>query len=324
MAKSRKLEQTLSALAAIQDDRTSDAAIATFRNVLTSHYSVAVAQAAKQVGEAGMASLESDLVAAFERFLVNPVETDTGCVAKYRIAEALYRLGHSDESVFLQGIRHVQLEPVWGGKEDTAVSLRGVCALGLVKMNYPDVLNLLADLLADSIPLARSAAVKAIAYHGYSQGVPLLRLKVRMGDRDPQVLSDCFTALLQLAPSASLEVVAEFLTASDEQTCELAALALGESRLAAAFDSLRQWWQQTRQPHLRKTGLLAIAMLRQNEALTFLLKLIETGNGLDARDAIAALSLYQSDELLWQQVRAAAAMRGDPQLVAAIETADRT
>jgi hypothetical protein len=58
--------------------------------------------------------------------------------------------------------------------------------------------------LADPKPEARVAVAKAIAYTGNPQGVPLLRLKTRIGDQAAQVISECFTALLQLAPTDSL------------------------------------------------------------------------------------------------------------------------
>lgn len=310
MAKSRKLEETLAILAQVRDEPTTETAIATLRQVLNSKYSIAVAQATKLVGEAEIHELTPDLLAAFSRLMVNPSEADTGCTAKYRIAEALYRIEYREENIFLQGIHHVQMEAVWGGKEDTAAVLRGTCALGLVRMNYPDVMSELADLLADPKPEARVAAARAIAYNDNSQGVPLLRLKLRMGDKEPQVLSECFVALLKLAPAQSLPLVASFLDAPEEQICEMAALALGESRLHEAFDRLRSWWERKTSTELRRTGLLAIAMLRNDQTLEFLLSLVAEGKSLDAKDAIAALSIYRQDSKLWQRVLQAAENRG--------------
>jgi HEAT repeat protein len=260
-----------------------------------------------------------DLTAAFERFMVKPVETDANCQAKFRIAETLYRLSYSEEALFLQGIRHVQMEPVWGGKQDTAVSLRGICALGLVRMHYSDVLVELADLLADPEAPARVAAARAISYSENSQGVPLLRLKVRMGDPEPQVLSECFTALLKLAPVQSLSLISGFLNSPKEQLQEIAALSLGESRLQEAFPILQRWWETTVYAELRKTGLLAIALLRQDDALEFLLTLIAEAMSQDAKDAIVALSMYQSDESLWQRVCQTVDMRDDAGLQRAIK-----
>ncbi|MBD2059183.1 HEAT repeat domain-containing protein [Oculatella sp. FACHB-28] len=308
MAKSRKLEELIEQVNQFRKDPTAEASLEGLRQILQSKYSVAIASAAKLIGEAAISELTPDLVTAFDRLMEKPIERDIGCTGKFRIAEALYKMGRSEADLFLRGIRHRQMEPVWGGQEDTAPSLRGVCALGLVRMNYPDVMSELADLLADPIPLARAAAARAIAYSGSKQGVPLLRLRVKLGD-EPQVLSDCFTALINLSPD-SLPLVASFLDDANPQACEMAALALGESRSNAAFEQLKHWWLQTTHKELRKTGLLAIAMLRQDEPLEFLLSLVAEGKSADAKDAVAALSLYQSETVLWQRVLQAAETRG--------------
>ncbi|MBW4694187.1 MAG: hypothetical protein KME27_20785 [Lyngbya sp. HA4199-MV5] len=62
-------------------------------------------------------------------------------------------------------------------------------------MNYPLVMVELADLLVDPEPEARIGAARAIAYTQNEQGVPLLRLRVKIGDTSP-VLSECLIALL--------------------------------------------------------------------------------------------------------------------------------
>ncbi|WP_088889993.1 hypothetical protein [Leptolyngbya ohadii] len=183
-------------------------------------------------------------MAAFDRFLIKPKDADPGCLAKQAIADTLYRLEYSDETLFLKGIHHVQPEPIWGGTTDTAPRLRGTCALGLVRMNYPQVMVELGDLLADPEPEARIGAARAIAYSENDQGVPLLRLRVRIGDTSP-VLSECLLALLQLAPSQSLPLVEDVLYARTAMAlgavdqAEAAALALSESRLNEAFPILR-------------------------------------------------------------------------------------
>ncbi|WP_262983519.1 hypothetical protein, partial [Phormidesmis priestleyi] len=110
MAKSRKLEDTIALLAEIRADPSSDVGITTLSQVLNSKYSVAVSQAAKLIGESELHSLIPELVAAFDRFMTSGSDSDPGCLAKMRIAEALYRLDHSNETLFLQGIRHRQME----------------------------------------------------------------------------------------------------------------------------------------------------------------------------------------------------------------------
>jgi HEAT repeat protein len=306
MAKSKKLDELLASLAEVRQEPTSEAGLVVLRQILNSKFSIAVAQAAKVIGDAEVRSLIPELAAAFSQFRVNGAETDPSCKAKQRIAEALYRMNYAEESLYLQGIHTIQKEAVWGGTVDTAAALRGTCALGLVRMNYADVMSELADLLADADAEARIGAVRAIAYTGNPQAVPLLRFKARVGDADPQVMSDCFSGLLNLAPQPSLPLVASFLDAAPEIS-EMAALALGESRQPEAFELLRQWWQRTRIAELRLTGLLAIAMLRQDGSLEFLLDLVAKGNKSDREGAIGALKMYQSDAILWQRVQQAMA-----------------
>lgn len=311
MPKAPKLEATLALLSQIEPDCPSEEAFEILKQVMKSKHAIAVARAAKLVNRMNAHALIPELVAAFERFMVNAATTDQSCIAKKTIAQTLYRLDYSQEDLFLQGIKHVQMEPVWGGKVDTAPGLRGFCALGLVRMNYPLVMVELADLLADPEPEARISAARAIAYTENSQGVPLLRLKVKLGDKDPQVLSECFIALLKLAPDSSLSLVSEFLEHPDAQISEMAALALGESRIEAAFPVLSQWWQRSRDPELRRSALLAIAMLRKDEALEFLLSMIEQGKLSEAKDAVAALELYRQDSILWGRISGAIEKRED-------------
>ena len=314
MPKSRRIEDALAALNQLRAAPTSDAALAQLRKALAGKSSHVAAKAAQIAGESEIGALVPDLVAAFERFMQNPVKSDPNCSAKAAIADALYRIGHDDESVFLRGIHHRQMEPVYGGRVDTAIDLRAASALGLVRMNYADALVELADLLADPEPRARAAAAQAIAYCGSDHGVPLLRLKVLSGDDDPSVISECLAGLLRLATASSLPFAARLLDASNASIREAAALALGGSRLPEAFGVLRQWWERTADVTLRRTALLAIAMLRRDQPLDFLLSLIADANGPTAREAIAALAMYRHDDAVRQRVRECIDRRKDVDL----------
>src|SRR5262245_13295365 len=156
--KSHALEDSLAALGDLRRRPVTDATIEPLRQALRARISHVVAKAAQVSGELGLRVLTGDLTASFERFLVNPVKTDPGCRAKVEIARALYELGDDPGAVFLRGIRHRQLEPVYGGREDTAPELRALCALGLVRLGHPDAMVELADLLADPEAAARGGA----------------------------------------------------------------------------------------------------------------------------------------------------------------------
>src|SRR5205823_1584216 len=159
--------------------------------------------------------------------------------------------------VFLIGIHHVQMEPVWGASKDAAAELRGICALGLVRIAHRDSLLHVTDLLTDPEPQARIIAARALAYSGHDSAALPLRVKLRSGDREPEVTSECITALMKLAPQKSIELVAEFLEDPDEMIREAAALALGESRRREAFDILQDHVEHNPDPERRRPLLLA-------------------------------------------------------------------
>jgi len=305
------LEAQLAELNKLRVNPISEAAIEKLRQALASKTNHVTAKAAKIIGEYEIEQLEGDLVSAFERFIAKPWKADEGCAAKTAIADALYRMGCRQEKLYLQGIRHIQLEPVFGGKEDTAAKLRVVCALGLVRMNYPQVMTELADLLADPELDTRIGAVRAIKYSGQEAGIPLLRFKARVGDENAEVLHECFTVLLALSPESSLPFVAGFLDDDEMTVCEAAALALGESRLAEAFDILKASWEKRLDPNLRQTEMLAMALLRHEKAMDFLLSLVADRSPAMARDALVALSMYREDEEVWRRIERLVEARGD-------------
>jgi len=311
MARGKALEATLAKLEQARADPTSPESIALLRSVLRGTSSHAAAQAAAIVAGYELEALAPDLVAAFERLLEDPIRRDPGCAAKEAIADALYRLGAPEVGVYFRGIRHIQLEPVYGGRADTAVQLRGTCGLALVRIHHPDYLLALSELLADKEAPARRIAAQALGYSENPAAQPLLRLKALIGDEEPQVLSECLLALLAVAPEASLDFVAGFLGRQPPENAEAAALALGGSRLPGALPLLRAWWENTFDPTLRRSALLAIAMLKRDEAIDYLLEHVAESAAQHASAAIEALALYRHDPRLRAQVEAALARRTD-------------
>jgi HEAT repeat protein len=307
VARRQKLEDSLAALASVREAPRSEESLAALRVALAGRSAFAAAKAAKLAGDLELGELGGDLVAAFERLLAGQ-DDDPGCTAKAEIAEALYKLGHDAAGPFLRGIRHVQMEPVFGGRVDTAVDLRGACAFGLVRMGYRDVLVELADLLADPEPPVRISAARALAYRGGKDALPLLRLRILAGDK-PEVMGECLTALLRVAGAGALPFVARFLDHRDDETAEAAALALGASRLEEAFADLREWVERVVSPVLRRAGLTAIATLRRDAALDYLLGLVKDAPPVTAAQAVDALGLYKGEQALADRVRQAGAAR---------------
>ena len=208
MARGDALERTLERLRAVRDDPSGAESLAVLRAVLAGRSAHAAAKAAAIAGEFELAALVTDLATAFERFLVQPVKSDPAAPPRRRSRTRSTGSARPSSPSIRNGIRHVQMEPVWGGKADTATALRGTCALALVRVHDPDYLIEIADLLADREAPARKMAAQALAYSENPAAVPLLRLKALLGDEDPQVLGECLLALLAIAPRPSLDFVA--------------------------------------------------------------------------------------------------------------------
>src|SRR5271155_4862339 len=168
-------------LAAVEELRQQpDAAcITSLRTLLKHQNNYIVAKAADLVMQRRLEQLLPDLLAAFDRFFEDAEKRDPQCWAKNALSRALATLEFQDPAPFLRGMRHVQLEAVWGGRSDTAGTLRGICALALVQcrtVSEADLLRHLLDLLVDKDKSARADAVRAVEQVGSPTASLLLRL----------------------------------------------------------------------------------------------------------------------------------------------------
>jgi HEAT repeat protein len=314
--KTRGVEAKLGRLRALRDEAVSGSPVSELQQLLADPSNLVAAEAAIIAADAKLTDMIPDLLAAFDRFMVDLEETDKLCRAKIAIVEALNKLDYDRPEVYLRGIHHVQLEGAWGEPQDTAAPLRGSSAFGLVRINYRDVLSLLIDLLADKEKVARVAAVQAIEATGSVAAAPLLRFKALVGDKEPEVISECLTALLRLEPE-TLPFVSRFLHEADEAIQEGAALALGETRRPGAFEILREFSKRLRCGSLQDTVFLAIAMLRSAEAVDFLVQLIADKDA--ARAALSALAIHRHNEKIRERVAAAVGQTNDVPLRARFE-----
>jgi HEAT repeat protein len=287
------------------------------RKHLASKVSLIVAKAAAIVAHIEDHDFTPDLIAAFHRFMTDPAKTDKGCAAKTAIVKALLAAESDDEEVFLKGVRHVQLEPTWGGRADTAAPLRALCGLGLVQVGSPDAMNELAALLADKEADARIGAARALAHCGPA-AAPLLRFKVLTGDEEPAVLAECLSGLMTLSPSAAFEFVARFVDQNCPSLYEHAALALSESRLPGVFELLKEKWTGTFDREFKKTLLLPIALTRSEAARDFLISVLESGDVRLATATIATLGIYREDATIRRRAEAAIGGPNKAQLLVAL------
>ncbi len=294
MAKTPSIEVRLAEVAALANSSDSLEARTQLRKHLASKTSLIVAKAAEIVAHCESDDFTPDLIAAFHRFMIDAAKTDKGCAAKTAVVKTLLAAECDDEGLFRTGIRHVQHEPTWGGRADTAAPLRALCGLGLVQVGSADAMNELAALLADKEPDARIGAAGALGHCGPT-AAPLLRFKVLMGDEEPAVLAECLTALMVLSPSDSSEFVSRFVDPKHPLLYEQAALALAESRLPGVFELLKDKWTATFDREFKETLLLPVALTRSDEARDFLISVLEAGELKMATAAIATLGIYRED-----------------------------
>jgi hypothetical protein len=274
-----------------------------------------VGKAAQAVGELQLKDLVPDLLSAFDRLFENPVQRDPQCWGKNAIAKALATLDYRESPPFVRGSRHVQMEPVWGGQEDTASNLRGICVLGLASctdLPREEILRRLVDCMADAAYTVRVESARALAQMGGDDATLLLRLKARVGDREPRVVGQVFDCLLELEGDPGVAFVAEFLESAAEESQAEAALSLGSSRRAKAVDALQTAYGGTHDPDLRLAILRGLSVSRQEQAIAFLMQIVRDGRERDAVLAREALELHKGTPEIWEQVeRAAAERRGE-------------
>lgn len=240
MAANRSFDARLHEIDALGRGEPSSATAAALTKALADKNNYIVAKAADAVARLGFVSLCEPLAAAFDRFLTNAAKSDPQCWAKNAIAKALRELSHADPDVFLKGASHVQMEPVWGGQADSAITLRSICALALVQttLTRRDLLCKLVDLAADAEKQVRVDAVRAIAQLTEPEGVLLVRMKALAGDAESEVVGQCLTELLEISASEFVPFVKRFFTHKDEDLRLEALHALGGCRDPLAEDAL--------------------------------------------------------------------------------------
>lgn len=283
---------------------------ATIKPYLADKHFRVVSRAASLAGERALPDLTPDLLTAYARFLEDPVKRDPNCIAKAAVARALVNLGCDDVDFYLAGIRYTQLEPVWGGSADTAIDVRCSCALGLVNTQYSRAIQELTTLLHDKEARARAGAARAISCGSPREAEAVLRLKVLVGDPESEVIGECFSGIMSIAPLECLPFVAGHLSSENEGVRDYAALALGESRNPKVVEYLRTAWDASGPFGEFPIVLIrAAALNRTDPAFDWLISIIETGADRHSAAAVEALSVYERNTKLTERVKQALARR---------------
>jgi HEAT repeat protein len=314
----RGFDEQMAALEALRGRELDADAVALIKKSLANRSNFLVAKAARLAEDAGLADLVPELIAAYDRFFTNAEKTDPQCWAKNALSRALAKLECRDKDVFLRGLRHHQMEPTWGGRSDSAGTLRATCAHALVACNGLDnqeLLILFVGALVDKDKSVRVEAVRALAQLG-EMAVAVLRLRALIPGEDPEVLGQCFAALLAIERDRAIPFVAGFLEPGDDPAGE-AAFALAEMRNPAALAVLLDRQKGIADEWFGGVLLSAIALTRLPQAIDFLLGMIEREER-EAPAAIEVLSRVAGSEELGARLARAVEATGSQRLEKAL------
>jgi hypothetical protein len=310
-------DRKIEALEALRASERSDIVRDQLRLGLKDRNNFVVARAAEIAADGRCVELIPDLLAAYERFFVNPSKSDPQCLAKFALARALRDLGHHGADAYVRGVTHVQLEPAWGGRADTAGGLRGTCARALTDCYLDDleILRYLTDALADPDMTVRIDAAIALDQLNRPEGALLLRLRLLVGDAEAKVVGQCCTSLLSLGPQDAVRFVGRFLHHADAEVQIAAASSLAECRDAEAIEMLRAvWHEELLSLDLRRAILISLGASPLPESAEFLLSVIATEPLTLVETAITALGTSRFAGESRPRAAEAVAGRGVPAL----------
>lgn len=313
----RNIERELELLAEVRKLASPEARDRALRKALADKVNVVAAKAAALAGELQAQTLVPDLCSAFDRLLKDPVKSDPKCWGKEAFAKALKDLGHSDSAIFVKGVHHVQMEPVWAGEVDTAATLRAACALAMLQctdLTREDKLWAVMPLLTEKSASVRKDAAMALESLEGREAALLLRIKARMGDNDATVTGQVFESLLRVEREGAVPFVAEFFRELNAEVRDEAVLALGASRLSEGVAALRDLLARKMPMVDPEVVFRALSISRREEAIDFLLEVIRTRRPREVIAALDALKVYRDSSDVQKRIADAVAARSEREI----------
>ena len=311
MAKIDKVAQELDLLSAIKKSEWTADALSQIRKSLASPNHLIVQSAADAAQKFEVRELIPDLKAAYDRYFGEKAGIDKGCVAKQTCIAALNFFEAADETRLLRGVRHVQMEPVFGKSVDVAGLLRGECLVGLVRLDYGEAYEEAVNLLVDRQWEARATAVRALGELGRREGALVLRHKALIGDDEIAVMDECWAGLMMADPAGSAEFLRRRMVVAAPNDALGIAMALGRSVRPEVLPWLTELRRTREEMELQRGVLLPIALLRSDAAMEYLLNVVAEERVPYATEAIKALHVCATSEERREAVRAAVERRGE-------------
>jgi hypothetical protein len=317
MAKRLTTEDQLACLRRLRQEEPSPANLAELERLLREPraHGMAIRGAAELAERWAARSLASALGAAAQHLSPEALggdaqKRDPGCEGKEAALRALITWEADFPDLFLAASAWKQHAPIMNGSKDVAAECRGLAALGIAQTRgglagADAAVTRLIDLLADPEAATRVRAAQALGMWRGPEAAPVLRLKAHLGDEQPQVIAETLAALLRQDARGQLPFVAGFLQHDDTGIVEAAALALGESRELAALAPLTAAYSRLARDPVHTSVLMAIALLRQEDSLAWLLQELGRARPSTVPDVLQALRLYRGDNKAVARIQAA-------------------
>ncbi len=313
--KRTRIEATVAAIATAAGNPDSTESKRLLRDALAHENWYVVSEAAAVVGESHLHELETELGAVWRRFAGGSHRVDPGCRAKCAALTALDRLESFDPDPFLHAVRFVQLEPVAGGRVDTAGGVRQRALYALLRMCHVDALLHAGQLLADPDAQVRAGVAAGLGHYGSREAAGLLLFKLELGDDDPAVIVEAATALLRVAPEFGLRFCGNWLRHDEALRREAACLALGQSERPEGIALLLGMLEDGLGDDDFSVVARALGLTRDEEARRALLDVVTHGAKARAETAVHSLAVHSYDPKLAERVKEAAASSPHPELL---------
>jgi HEAT repeat protein len=266
---------------------------AALKKALADRNNYVAAKAARVAGETSSRELIPDLAKAFDRFAAGGAKSDPQCWAKIAIVKSLAALGHDDPDLYLRGMQCVQMESVWGGRQDTAGPLRSASAESLMDcraITDLDALEALIGLLHDPDKTVRTTAARAIGRFDRREAALILRVRALPATRNPnpsaQFLPVC-SRLKESAQSGSSRAIWTAKAIPRRKPRSRWRKRTNRPR-SNAFAPL----ERAEEPASRAALMAAIALTRLPEAIDFLIERARAGS----QEAVKALAIIPLSE----------------------------
>lgn len=291
--------------------------VAAALNDETQHVAVTAAELAEELE---LRTLGPTLLATLEA-LLDGKRADPGCRLASAVLRALAKFEVEASDTYLRAMKLVRIERSGTSFIDAAIPVRIGAGEALATTRRGAAVLDLIPLLGDSESEVRAGGAAVLGMLRADAALAAIYTKLLAGDGAPEVLGACMAALTRADPGRFIPIVVPFLDSERDSVAELAALALGDCRAAAALEPLKAAIARGTQGRRSSTLYLAVSLLRSDDALDYLLGVVREAPETAAVQAIEALRIHRDLPSLAERLERVVAARRKPKLTQAFRAA---